>query len=121
MRALRPSFEVQPRAGTPGADAVPGDTQLYAIDALTWPGNGASATFDVGFSTATSQGLAPQAASFVGEILETDGRYVQPGARVEAYIGTTRCGTASTRRIGSFSGCSGRSRSAASLTALNSV
>ena len=33
-----------------------------------------------------------------------DGTKLPPGARVEAFVGSTRCGIASTRRGGSFSG-----------------
>jgi hypothetical protein len=93
--------------GAPAAQVVlwtvTGDAQLYASDALAWPGSGARRTIRVGFTTATPRGLAPQVSSFVGEILGTDGRYVQPGTLVEAFIGATRCGVASTRRTGSFS------------------
>ena len=178
---LRPSFELQPRAGTPEADAVPGaddrvvvrgtppsterrstraflgatvlddglmaacqfalpavtggdvrddrdrptteaagcgapgatdraldvrgaSTQLYTTDALTWPGNGARRDLRRQLLDRDAARARTEVASFVGEILGTDGRYVQPGTRIEAYIGTTRCGVASTRRTGSFSG-----------------
>ena len=33
-----------------------------------------------------------------------DGAHVPPGARVEAYAGSVRCGVASLRRTGSYSG-----------------
>ena len=41
---------------------------------------------------------------YSGEIYRRDGRRVAPGTRVEARVGGTLCGVASTRRTGSFAG-----------------
>ena len=47
--------------------------------------------------------MAPRA-QFNGEVFRPDGRQLPSGTRIDAYIGTTRCGVASVRRTGSFSG-----------------
>jgi pimeloyl-ACP methyl ester carboxylesterase len=78
--------------------------QLYSAETLTWPGSGATAVFDVSFSTATPKGRAPTVSAFVGDVVGADGRYVPPGTRIEALVGGIRCGVASTRWTGSFSG-----------------
>ena len=94
--------------GAPGAEIVlwtyPGDMQLYSTESFVWPGGSATAELDVQFSTAAPRGAAPDVMEFVGDVLDADGRYVLPGARIEAYVGNTRCGVASTRRTGGFSG-----------------
>jgi hypothetical protein len=95
--------------GTSGAQVLfwinTDEGQLFSADTLPWPGDGARTEFDVSFSTAAPQGAAPVAvASFVGEVLGADGRYVAPGTRIEASVGDTLCGVTSTRRSGSFSG-----------------
>lgn len=41
---------------------------------------------------------------FAGEVFTPDGRQLPGGTRVDAYIGERRCGVASVRRTGSFSG-----------------
>jgi hypothetical protein len=82
-----------------------GETRLHSTEALTWPGDGAHTNLDVRFSTAAPNGVAPEVVELVGEVL-VDGRYVRPGTRIEAYVGNARCGVASTRRTGSFSGFS---------------
>ena len=94
--------------GDRGAEIVlwtyAGDTKLQGTASLTWPDDTAAAKFDVRFSTAAPQGVAPEVSEFVGDVLDADGRYAPPGTRIEAYVGNTRCGRASTRRTGSFSG-----------------
>jgi hypothetical protein len=82
------------------------DEQLHSTETVRWPGNGRTATFDARFSTAAPDGAAPQTVGFVGEVYDRHGRHLPPGTRVEAYVGDTRCGVASVRRTGSFSGYS---------------
>ena len=80
------------------------DRQLYSTNTVAWPGNGRTASFDATFSSSAPQGVAPVIAGFQGEVVRRDGRQFPPGTVVEAYVGDTRCGIASTRRAGSFSG-----------------
>jgi pimeloyl-ACP methyl ester carboxylesterase len=80
--------------------------QLHASTAVPWPGRGTTATVDVEFSTAAPHGVAAPVATFGGEVLDADGRYVEPGTQIEAFVGTVRCAVTSTRRTGSFSGYS---------------
>ena len=80
------------------------DQTLYSTNTVAWPGNGRTASFDAAFSTTAPQGAAPVIAGFQGEVVRRDGRQLPPGTRVEAYVGDTRCGIASTRRAGNFSG-----------------
>jgi len=49
-------------------------------------------------------GDVPPTAQFNGELFARDGTKLPPGTRVEAFVGTTRCGIASTRHAGSFAG-----------------
>jgi pimeloyl-ACP methyl ester carboxylesterase len=82
------------------------DAQLHSTEALRWPGNGDMATFDATFSTGAPDGAVPPTSDFVGEVYDRRGSHLPPGTRVEAYVGDTRCGVASVRRTGSFSGFS---------------
>jgi hypothetical protein len=43
-------------------------------------------------------------AQFNGDAFTPGGKRLPAGARVEAYVGTTRCGIASTRRTSDYSG-----------------
>jgi hypothetical protein len=79
---------------------------LYSAKATAWPGNGKTTRFDTAFATSAPDGAAAPMSAFVGEVFDRHGRHVAPGTRVEAYVGDTRCGVASTRRTGSFSGYS---------------
>lgn len=78
-------------------------TELHSTDALPWPGAG-NATATVSFSTTAPLGASTEGTSFVGEVLGASGHYVPPGTRIEAFVADVRCGEASTRRTGSFSG-----------------
>ena len=94
--------------GAPGARIVlwtfAQNQILYGRDAVLWPGSGRAATFDTSFSTSAPNGAAPLTASFVGEVFYRDGRHLPAGTLVEAFVGRTRCGVASVRRTGNFSG-----------------
>jgi pimeloyl-ACP methyl ester carboxylesterase len=80
--------------------------QLHSTEATPWPGDGGTTSIDARFATADPDGAAlPRStAAFVGEVYDRRGRHMPPGTRVEAYVGDTRCGVASVRRTGSFSG-----------------
>jgi pimeloyl-ACP methyl ester carboxylesterase len=82
------------------------DEELYSTETVPWPGNGRTTTFDASFSTAAPDGAALPTVGFVGEVYDRRGRHLPPGTRVEAFVGDTRCGVASVRRTGSFSGFS---------------
>jgi hypothetical protein len=96
--------------GTAGADvllwAYVGDTQYFATAPTPWPDDAPEATFDAEFSTKTPNGDITPRTEIAAEIFEKDGSKVDPGARVEAYIGDTLCGVASVRRNGDFTGVS---------------
>ena len=96
--------------GTRGADLVlwtfVGGERLYSREKARWPGDGKATTFDATFSTSEPDGVGAPAAGFAGEVYRRDGTQLGPGTRVEAYVGETRCGVASVRRTGNFSGFS---------------
>jgi hypothetical protein len=80
--------------------------QVHAGTGIPWPAAGGTVSADVAFSTEAPRGAATPVAGFVGEALDQRGRYVVPGTVVEAFVDDVRCGVASTRRTGSFSGYS---------------
>jgi hypothetical protein len=96
--------------GADGADvllwAYVGDDQYFAANAAQWPADAATASFDPAFSTADPNGDVTPRTEMAAEIFEKDGSKVAPGAVVKAYIGDTRCGVASVRRNGDFTGVS---------------
>jgi hypothetical protein len=93
--------------GAPGGEILlwtfVNETIVYSSGAVAWPSNG-TAAFDATFSGAMPNGDVPPTAQFNGELFAHDGTKLPPGSRVEAYVGNTRCGIASTRRSGSFAG-----------------
>jgi hypothetical protein len=94
--------------GAPGARVVlwtfANDRILYSQEAIPWPGDGRTATAALTFSTIAPNGAAPPVTQLSGNVFAADGSAMPGGTRVEAYVGTTRCGVASTRRSGSFTG-----------------
>jgi hypothetical protein len=94
--------------GVPGSEILlwtfTQDKMFHTSTAVDWPGDGRSTTFDGSFSTSAPRGDVPPMAQFNGELFASDGRELPAGTRVEAYVGETRCGVASTRHAGSFSG-----------------
>ncbi len=94
--------------GVPGADILlwtfARNKMLHSREAVAWPRNGGSARFDTSFSTSAPEGAAPSTVEFSGAVFHPDGHQLPPGTRVEAYVRGTRCGIASTRRTGNFSG-----------------
>jgi hypothetical protein len=79
-------------------------TELHTTNPLPWPGNGATISPEVTFSTADPRGASVAVMGLVGEVLDGNGRYAGPGTRVEAFAGRTRCGASATPRTGSYSG-----------------
>jgi hypothetical protein len=94
--------------GAPGARIVlwtaPRGGILYSTNSLPWPRSGRSASFTARYSTATPAGAAPTTAEFIGGAFRRDGHQLPPGTRVDAYVGSTRCGTASVRSTSSYTG-----------------
>jgi hypothetical protein len=94
--------------GAPGAEVVlwtfADDQKLYSNEALAWPGNGRTTSFDPSFSTAAPRGSAPEVTEFSGEVFDGDGRRLPSGTRVEAYVDGTRCAIASVRGTDDFLG-----------------
>jgi hypothetical protein len=80
-----------------------GDQIVFATTAIPWPGDG-TADVDVDFVTSVPRGTAREVTEFSGAVYRADGERVAPGARVEAYVGDTLCGVASSRDSGSFVG-----------------
>ena len=93
--------------GTPGADVLLWtftNKQLYSTRAVAWPSTGRAVNFDPTFSTATPNGDSQATSPFSGEVFDARGRRLGSGARVEAFVGGTKCATASVRRAGDFVG-----------------
>ena len=94
--------------GAPGAEIVPWvyahDRYIYSTNSLPWPDNGSAATFAPTYSSSTPAGAAPVLAEFTGAVYKADGVPVSAGTRVEAFVGTTRCGVASVRNTIDFNG-----------------
>ena len=61
-------------------------------------------SLNASFSSATPDGAIPPRTQFAGEVFTREGRQLPGGTRVEAYVGSTRCGVTSVARTGSFSG-----------------
>jgi len=99
---------VMGEGGVPGAEVLlwtfAAERTLYTSHAVGWPANGRSAAFDANFSTSAPRGDVPPLTQFNGQLFARDGQTLPAGTRVEAYVGDTRCGVASTRRSDSFSG-----------------
>jgi hypothetical protein len=82
------------------------DRIVFSTQSVAWPGRGETVRFDPSFGIAAPDGGVGPLAGFAGEIFDRRGRRLPPGADVTAYIGTTRCAVATTRRIETFVGFS---------------
>jgi hypothetical protein len=93
--------------GAPGARIVlwafAGDRIVHSREARRWP-RSRRRRLDASFSSATPEGALGPRTQFAGEVFTPGGHQFPGGTRVEAYVGTTRCGVSSVRRTGSFSG-----------------
>ena len=77
------------------------DKILFSTNTLAWPESG-SAPFDPTYSSSSPKGATPSAAQFQGGVFD-NGRPIK-SAKVEAYVGNTRCGVASVRSSHDFTG-----------------
>jgi hypothetical protein len=95
--------------GAPGTDVelwtFAADRILYSAGTVPWP-RARRARFNTSFSTSAPEGAGAPHSEYAGTVTGRDGRQLPGGTRVEAFVGTTRCGVTSTRRTGSFSGFS---------------
>jgi hypothetical protein len=93
--------------GAPGARIVPWiyahDKIIYSANSVAWPANG-TASFAPRYVSANPTGAVPSLAQFSGAVYGADGVPVSAGTRVEAFVGTTRCGVASVRNTIDFNG-----------------
>jgi hypothetical protein len=80
------------------------DKIVYSTNPLPWPGDGTTAQFAPQYSTAAPAGAAPETAQFSGKVFGTNRQEIRSDARVEAFVGETRCGVASVRTNKGFSG-----------------
>jgi hypothetical protein len=96
--------------GVPGAEVFlwtfVQDQIVYSSDSVSWPKGGHTARFRPTFSIAAPTGGVGPIVGFAGEIFDQEGTRQPAGARVVAYIGTTRCAVASTRPSEDFIGFS---------------
>lgn len=79
---------------------------VYSSESVPWPEKGITARFRPTFSIAAPTGGVGPIVGFAGEVFDREGRRQPADARVEAYIGTTRCAVATTRRAENFIGFS---------------
>lgn len=79
---------------------------VFSNQSVPWPGNGETARFRPRFSISAPTGGVGPIVGFAGEVFDGRNQRLPPGAHVEAYIGQTLCGVATTRRIESFTGFS---------------
>lgn len=75
-------------------------TFLYSTQPAPWPGDGAAATLDAAFSSATPDGAVKPATEFKGRLLDRSGASLPGGAVLEAYVDDTLCGITSLRYRG---------------------
>jgi hypothetical protein len=97
--------------GGPGAEVAlwtfAGGKILFSRETRRWPaGSARRADFDASFSPTRPDGIIGGRAEFGGQVFRPNGRQLPGGTRIDAYVGTTRCGVASVRRTGSFTGFS---------------
>jgi len=78
--------------------------QLYSEQTIPWPEASRAVSADPAFSVSLPNGGVGRVTLFSGEAYLGGGDRVAPGTLIEAYVGGTRCGVASTRRTGSFAG-----------------
>jgi hypothetical protein len=77
---------------------------IYSTNTVAWPAASGPVSLDATYSTTKPQGATPAVAQFQGGAFGPDRRVLPAGTRVEAYVGTTRCGVASVRSTQDFTG-----------------
>jgi len=96
--------------GHPGTEIVlwtfAHDQRMFATTTVPWPEANATMAFDAHFSTASPAGPMMPVTELAGEVYDAAGARLGPGGRVEAFVGTTRCGLSTVRETGDFVGFS---------------
>ena len=77
---------------------------LYSTNTVGWPAANGPVSLDATYSAAKPRGATPAVAQFQGHAFGPGGRSLPAGTRVEAYVGSTRCGIASVRSTQNFLG-----------------
>lgn len=80
------------------------DKVLFSTNTIAWPDDGGAATFAATYSAADPKGATPAVAQFQGGAYGANGQELPAGTRVDAYVGTTRCGVAAVRKGTDFTG-----------------
>jgi hypothetical protein len=78
---------------------------IFSRGTWRWP-RGGEVNVEGSFSSGRPDGAVGPRTEFGGSVFRPDGRQLAGGTRIDAYVGATRCGVASVRRTGSFSGFS---------------
>jgi hypothetical protein len=94
--------------GTPGARVAlwiyAHNRIVFSTNTVAWPEVAGPVALDATYSAAQPRGATPAVAQFQGGAFAANGRALPAGTRVEAYVGSTRCGVASVRSTQDFRG-----------------
>jgi hypothetical protein len=95
--------------GRPGAEVAlwtfANGRIVFSRQTHDWP-RSRRARLDFSFSRSRPNGVIGARTEFGGQVFRPDGRQLPGGTRIDAYVGSTRCGVASVRRTGSYTGFS---------------
>jgi hypothetical protein len=80
------------------------DRIMFSTNTFAWPHEPHSVTFSPRYSTSAPRGIVPETADFSGTAFDARRNALPAGTKVDAYIGNTRCGTASVRSNADFTG-----------------
>jgi pimeloyl-ACP methyl ester carboxylesterase len=72
--------------------AATGDKIYFSGEDVAWPEGGGEVTLDVDFTSADAGRAEDNVTPVFGSVLDSSGKRLAPGARIEAYIGDTLCG-----------------------------
>jgi hypothetical protein len=96
--------------GHPGTEIIlwtfAHDQRIFSPTTLPWPASNSTTMFDPTFSTLSPAGPMSPATELAGEVYNAEGDKVEPGGRVEAFVGHTLCGLSTVRESGDFVGFS---------------
>jgi hypothetical protein len=79
---------------------------VFSKQTRRWPVGTRRARLDFSFAPSRPNGAIGARTEFGGQVFRPNGRQLPGGTRIDAYVGSTRCGVASVRRTGSFTGFS---------------
>jgi hypothetical protein len=78
---------------------------LFSRRTHDWPRT-RRAQLEFSFSRSRPNGVIGARTEFAGQVFRPNGRQLPGGTRIDAYVGSTRCGVASVRPTGSYAGFS---------------